>query len=203
MADVADRVRAAGRRPYVIPEGGSNALGSLGYADVIPELIGQVENSGGVLRRIVHATGSGGTTAGLALGLAAAERTDIDVVGVAVCNDQTYFDGRIEEILEETVQRNWTTDAIRKRARWSILEGYKGRGYGQTTAEEMAEHAALARADGLFVDPIYTGKAFRAVRAEVRAGRWSDGTTVFLHTGGIFELFAFSAEIDALPAPNF
>ncbi|MEO1336146.1 MAG: pyridoxal-phosphate dependent enzyme, partial [Myxococcota bacterium] len=198
MRDLEAQLREQGRRPYLIPEGGSNALGTLGYMAMIPELLRQIDSVGGDLRRIVHAIGSGGTTAGLALGLAVVDRTDIDVLGVAVCNDAPYFDHRIQTIAAEVEARGWLDAATRSRARWSIIEGYKGKGYGRTTAAEMAEHADLARADGIFVDPVYSGKAFRALRDQVRSGRWTDGTTVFLHTGGLFELFAFGHEIQAL-----
>ena len=202
MAQQAEAFSAEGRCPYIIPEGGSNAIGTLGYAAVIPELIQQVEAQGGNLRRIVHATGSGGTTAGLALGLAAVDRSDIDVFGVAVCNDAAYFDERIEAILDESVDRGWTPPEVRRRARWSIVEGYKGRGYGRTTAKDMAFYAALARREGIFVDPVYTGKAFVGLRGMVEAGHCATGTTIFLHTGGIFELFAFGPEIQALAPPD-
>ncbi|MEM7675482.1 MAG: D-cysteine desulfhydrase family protein, partial [Myxococcota bacterium] len=198
MNDVADDLRRQGRRPYLIPEGGSNALGTLGYMAMIPELLRQIDAVGEPLRRIVHATGSGGTTAGLALGLADADRSDVDVLGVAVCNDAPYFDHRIQTIADEIEARGWIDASTRASARWTIVEGYKGKGYGRTTAREMAEHAALARADGIFVDPVYSGKAFCALRDMAASQRWTDGVTVFLHTGGLFELFAFGHEIQAL-----
>ena len=198
MDDVAARLRTRGRKPYIIPEGGSNALGSIGYARMIPELLQQVAAVNGRLRRVVHATGSGGTTAGLAWGLALAGRPDVDVLAVAVCNDATYFDDRVETLLNDAVTRGWLTKDVRQRARWTHVDGYKGRGYGRTTREEMASHADLARSDGLFVDPVYSGKAFVGLRAEAKNGDWSDGTTVFLHTGGLFELFAFPQEVEAL-----
>ena len=198
MADLADQLRREGRRPYVIPEGGSNAIGSLGYAVAVPEMLAQFRTAGLDVCRIVHANGSGGTTAGIALGLADAQRTDIEVVGVAVCNDKPYFDARIGRILDEAVDRGWVDAQTRAAARWTILEGYKGQGYARTTDEEMAQHALLARTEGVFVDPVYSGKAFLAVRGEAAAGRWQDGATVFVHTGGIFELFAFSREVQAL-----
>ncbi len=199
MHHLAEDLRAEGRRPYVIPEGGTNALGSLAYAVAIPEILEQLADDAPRWRRIVHATGSGGTTAGLAIGLALLGRTDVDVIGVAVCNDRTYFDERIAALVEDTEARGWISSEVRAQTRWTILEGYKGRGYARTTAREMAEHAALARAEGLLVDPVYTGKAFRALRHEALKGRWRDGVTVFLHTGGIFELFAYGHEIQALP----
>lgn len=196
MAELAGKLEVEGKRPYVIPEGGSNALGSLGYARAVPELLEQAEASGLAVRRVVHAVGSGGTTAGLALGLAAAGRSDIDVLGVAVCDDAAYFDAKIAGILDEALARGDIDAELRAAARWRILEGHKGRGYALSTPEELADYVALARREGLFVDPVYTGKAYRGLLAEARAG-CLEGITVFLHTGGMFELFAHGAELGA------
>ena len=64
----------------------------------------------------------------------------------------------------------------------------------------MADHAALARVEGVVLDPVYTGKAFRGLLGEARAGRLQrDGATVFVHTGGVFGWFAFAKEVRALP----
>lgn len=198
MADLGERLSREGHRPYIIPEGGSNARGTLGYALAVPELLAQCRAANLDPRRLIHANGSGGTTAGLAIGLAACERTDIEVLGIAVCNDRTFFDERIGSILDEMVDRGWVSAATRAQARWTILDGYKGRGYGRTTTEELAAQMSFARTEGLFVDPVYSGKAFVAVKGEAEAGRLSDGPTVFIHTGGIFELFAFGDQIDAV-----
>lgn len=199
MAELAARLAAQGRRPYVIPEGGSNAVGSLGYVRAAYELLGEAEAAGLGLRRVFHACGSAGTTAGLALGFASADRNDVEVRAVAVCNDAEYFDARVNTILDEAVARGFVSEAVRAKARWTIVEGFKGTGYAQTTPEEMVQHAALARSHGLFVDPVYTGKAFLALRAAAEAGELADGGTVFLHTGGMFELFAYPDEVAALP----
>lgn len=198
MADIAERLFEEGGRGYVIPEGGSNAVGSLGYADAAREIVEQAAQEGLQLRRIFHACGSAGTAAGLALGLAALGRQDVQVHAVAVCNDGPYFDARIQTIIEESVTRGFVTEAVAKRARWQVVEGFKGRGYALTTPEEMQAHAALARSHGLFVDPVYTGKAFVALRAAARAGDLKEGATVFLHTGGLFELFAYAEEVAKL-----
>jgi D-cysteine desulfhydrase len=200
MEDIRARLAAEGRRGYVIPEGGSNALGALGYVLAVQELLAQAKAQGVDIRRIVHATGSGGTSAGLALGCAAQGRADIDVLGVAVCDDAPYFDGVLTRILDETVAAGYASRALATSARWQILEGYQGRGYAQTTPTEMEAHGRLARSEGLIVDPVYSGKAFAAVLAEQAAGRFAaEGATVFLHTGGIFGLFSFAAE---LPDPD-
>ena len=204
MEAIARAMRDAGRTPFVIPEGGSNARGSLGYVRAATELLAQVEQGGRRLRRVVHATGSGGTTAGLALGFAAHGRDDIDVIGVAVCDDRAYFDDVVRGIHAQGVEhRHWPAD-VADRARWTIWEGHQGRGYAETTPEEMAFLADVARSTGLVFDPVYSGKAFRALMREAEAGRVpsGDGCTVFLHTGGIFGLFSFARQILALPAAD-
>ena len=177
----------AGTDGYVIPEGGSNGLGCLGYVDAAEELL---EELGDRVGRIVHAVGSGGTTAGLALGLARAGRTDVEVVGVCVCDDGPSFDRRIRGILDDAVDRGHVGEAEASAARWRIQEGFVGPGYAETDEAAMAELRSLAR-HGLILDPVYSGKAFRALpRLDP-----TEGETVFIHTGGIFELFAFADQI--------
>lgn len=194
MQRAANRREAEGGRAAIIPEGGSNALGSMGYAaGGIVELLEQEKALGLTVGSIVHAVGSGGTTAGLALGLAAAGRTDIDVIGMAVCNDSAYFDARIAQILDDTVTAGYATREVRERARWRILDAYQGAGYGKTDDAGIARIREVARSEGLLLDPVYTGKAFTGMLDEAQAGRLGgDGTTVFLHTGGVFGLFAFA-----------
>ncbi len=187
MAQIADGLRAAGKTPYVIPEGGSNAVGAWGYIAGAGELSQQADAQGVDVRRVVHAVGSGGTTAGLALGLA--DHAGVEVIGVAVCDDRAYF----EEVVRR-IQRGCGASAS-----FTILEGYKGVGYAQATADELAFYAHVARTEGLILDPVYTGKAFRALYEELRAGRMErEGATVFLHTGGIYGLFSFASELDAV-----
>ena len=186
MEALAADARAAGLRPYVIPEGGSNAVGALGYAHAASELAAQAETKGIDLGQVWHATGSGGTTAGLALGF---EGTDVEVCGVAVCDDAAYFDAVITRI----------TAPFGCEPRWRIVEGYKGRGYAQTTREELAFYAEIARREGLVLDPVYSGKAFRALCLEAEAGRVpSDRAIVFVHTGGIYGLFSFAEQFAGL-----
>lgn len=202
MGALAERLRAAGRRPYVIPEGGSNALGSMGYVLAVKELLDQARDLGVRVASIVHATGSGGTTAGLALGCAAWGRPDIDVLGVAVCDDAATFDRRVASILDEAVGRWLVGAGVRAASRWRIVEGHQGLGYAKATPEELRALARVARREGLVLDPVYTGKAFWGLEAEARAGRLRrDGATVFLHTGGLLGLFSFGRELrDALAA---
>jgi len=199
MEEIAGRHAGKGGRAYAIPEGGSNALGCLGYVVCAQEILEQERLEGLDVKRVVHATGSGGTTAGLALGMAAAGRDDVEVIGVAVCDDRAYFDAKVGAICDAALAAGTIDADIRARARWRIVEGYKGEGYGKTTSGEMHMIADLARTEGVLLDPVYTGKAWIGLRHELKADRLArDGTTVFLHTGGIYGLFAFAEEIAAL-----
>ena len=187
MADIAAQAAQTGRRPYVIPEGGSNAVGALGYVGAAAELASQAEAAEVDLGVVWHATGSGGTTAGLALGF---EGTDVEVCGVAVCDDAAYFDAAITRIVAP----------FEASPSWRILDGYQGAGYAQATDEELAFYAEVARREGLILDPVYSGKAFRALCLEAEAGRLpTDRAVVFVHTGGIFGVFSFAEAFAALP----
>jgi len=195
MTARADQLTAEGRTPYLIPEGGSNGLGCMGYARAALELLQDAATAGIRVGRVVHALGSGGTTAGLALGFAAAKVPGIDCVGVCVADDASTFDTKIRHIVEDSVRRGISSWSAAHPARWRALDGYVGPGYAQTTAADLRAHRDVARTEGIVVDPVYTGKAFSAL-ADLPPP--SDGVTIFLHTGGIFELFAFADRIDAL-----
>ncbi len=187
LAAWADELRAAGRRPYVIPEGGSDALGSLAYVDAAKELEDQAVRP---FARVVVAVGSGGTLTGLALGC-----TNAFVHGVAVCDDAPYFEARVQEIAAGTAQ--WGIAPLRSPGDgWEVTEGYQGPAYAVATDAIWDTIAWVARLEGLLLDPVYTGKAMHALLCEVRAGRWT-GPILFWHTGGAFGLFGRGHELPA------
>lgn len=173
---------AAGADGYVVPEGGSNALGSWGYIRAIDEMAAQWDAPPSA---VVCATGSGGTLAGLAIGLRR-RALDIPVYGVAVCDDAAYFRGIVERISAEATTR-WPTLPRVLAADVRVLEGFKGRGYALSTPEEMSDIEAIARRSGLILDPVYTGKAFRPLLYD---GDRFGPRPLFVHTGGIFGLLA-------------
>lgn len=198
----ADRQRAVGEVPYVIPEGGSNGLGAMGYAHGVQELLEDERRMGIRIGAIVHAVGSGGTTAGLAAGLAAAGREDIQVRGVAVCQDRATFDAKIADILEQAHHAGFLPRVVQERCRWEVVEGFVGPGYAQTDFRSLESHRQVALTEGLVLDPVYTGKAFDAlIQHPARLGAGSERATVFLHTGGIFELFAYAEAAAPLFGP--
>lgn len=162
---------AGERRAWVIPEGGSDALGALGFARATREVEGRFDG-------VVCAVGSGGTLAGLASG------SDLGpVLGVAVCDDAAYFDPKVRRIQQE----------LGGRGTWRVVEGYQGPAYGVAEPPVWDLIARLARTEGLLLDPVYTGKAMQGLVGEVRAGRLG-GRVLFWHTGGAFGLFGRGGE---------
>lgn len=190
LAQVADDLRARGRKPYVIPEGGSNALGAMGYVEMVGELKEQMRAQDIALDSILCPLGSGGTLAGILMGVAL-YGLPVRVYGVNVQRDAGYFTRAVEAIFEEAVRKlGFPVRAPRQAIR--IIEGYAGLGYGLSTPEEMSLIASLAEEEGIVLDPVYTGKAFRALDDRLRRGDASEdlgGRVLFVHTGGIFGLF--------------
>ena len=167
---------------YIIPEGGSNATGAWGYIRAIDELINQWDTPPSA---IICATGSGGTIAGLLIGLKRRELS-IPAYGVCVCDDATTFQNAVERISQEATRR-WPSLPRVEAKDVTIIDSYVGRGYALSTEEELNDIRTVAQATGLFLDPVYTGKAFRALLNE--PGRFGS-RPLFVHTGGIFGLLA-------------
>jgi D-cysteine desulfhydrase len=191
LAAEAERQRAAGRTPYVIPEGGSNAMGAWGYLDAAEELAADLAALPARPTTVIYACGSGGTGAGLILG-ARRHRLPARVAGVNVCDDRDYFVHAIGRICADFVER-WGGDPIAE-ADIEIVDGHVGRGYARSRPEELATIRDLARRDGVILDPVYTGKAFHGLVTELARDRARFGErVVFVHTGGIFGLFGDAA----------
>ncbi len=184
MSTFAETVQARGRRPYLIPEGGSNGLGSWGYVEAVRELEEQTQTSGWGFDDIVFACGSGGTAAGLALGVHCSG-LPCRVHAVNVCDDAAYFYHRVNGIFTEMGADLRAEDAL------DIIDGYVGRGYALNTEAELALIRDVARATGVILDPVYSGKAFMGLARErlQNPGRFKGPRILFLHTGGLFGLY--------------
>jgi D-cysteine desulfhydrase len=194
LAEAAERVRRAGGRPYVVPEGGSNALGSWGYIRAMHELaqdLGDIATPDAPVT-VIYACGSGGTGAGLILGaklLGLADR-GIRVAGINVCDDRAYFLDVISRICGEADAR-WQLGANVTEADITIIDGHVGAGYAKSRPDELATIAEVCRADGIVLDPVYTGKAFHGLVNELTGDPKRFGAAVaFVHTGGTFGVFA-------------
>ncbi|MDX1734990.1 MAG: D-cysteine desulfhydrase family protein [Halioglobus sp.] len=185
---------AQGRRALAIPTGGSDGIGVWGYIAACEELASQFAANGIDDAHIVTATGSGGTQAGLTAG---AQLHDLaaTVWGVNVCDDEDYFLHKVAADIADLRQRYPQVPELDVRPR--VLDGYVGRGYAVADAPVFERIAELARLEGILLDPVYTGKAFCGMLAEIEAGRFT-GTRdiVFVHTGGIFGVFPQRAGFD-------
>ena len=193
LAQEAERLQQRGERPYVIPEGGSNALGTWGYLRAMHELVQQLD-AAQVPRpaTIVYACGSGGTGAGLVLGakLLRLPERGLSVAGINVCDDRDYFVRKIAGICAE-VEARWQLGANVTEADIDMVDGHVGLGYAKSRPEELATLRRVGQREGVVLDPVYTGKAFHGMVTELsRAPRRFGEAVCFVHTGGIFGLLA-------------
>ncbi|MCP3057023.1 D-cysteine desulfhydrase [Aurantimonas sp. LRZ36] len=190
MEALAVELRANGRKPYVIPGGGSNPVGALGYVAAAEELMRQADQIGFAIDAIVHATGSSGTQAGLVAGLAALE-SDVDLLGIGVRAPREKQEGMVYDLACRTMEHLGAGFAIeRERVRANC--DYVGPGYGLPTDGMREAVKLLARLEGLLFDPVYSGKGLDGLIDLVGKGRF-DGArnVVFLHTGGSAALFGY------------
>ncbi len=194
MEEVKARLEGVGRRPYVIPLGGSNALGTLGYVKCAYEIIETFGEMDIDPRTVYVAAGSMGTYAGLLLGklLASAE---FDVVGVGVSPDEESKASRsVELVLAAQAFTGGPTiaeDDVRPHIK--VLGGFVGQGYGIPTKACLEAVHLLAETEGILADPVYTGKALSALVSHIRQGVYTQhDAVVFLHTGGAPADFAYS-----------
>lgn len=187
MAEIADELRAKGRRPYVIPGGGSNGLGALGYVSCAFELAQQLSELGERPRYVVCAGGSCGTLSGLTLGMALAA-DHVQVVGVSISRAVPDRVARVREIVSESCEH---LDLPVPDARPEIWADYIGPGYGMQTELSKRALETVAYSEGIVLDPVYTAKAFGGLIGEIQKGRVKrSDLVVFIHTGGTPALFA-------------
>ena len=189
LAEAAERLRAAGKRPYVVPIGGSNALGALGYVRAGLELAQQIEHSGQQFAAVVLASGSAGTHSGLALALEYA-LPGTRVVGVTVSRPDATQRPKVEGLLQRTA--DLLDLAVPAALRIELWDQYFAPRYGEANAATLAAIALLARHEGLLLDPVYTGKAFAGLLDGIAKQAFAgNGPLLFLHTGGSPALFAY------------
>ncbi len=189
MRREAERLRGEGRKPYVIPEGGSNALGSWGYVAMAEEL-GEQGYGQSRTCHLFFATGSAGTLAGLHIG-ARLLSLALRPWGVAVCDNEAYFRSRVLDIEREFRDR-FGIDPHLDADRIRVIEGYRGPGYAMTYPRLIDLIRRVGRVEGIILDPVYTGKAFLAMCDLLASGEIPpEDDVIFVHTGGIFSVFAY------------
>lgn len=193
IRDLADGLRADGRRPYVVPYGVSSALGAVGYASAALEIARQCRDAGFMPAAIVHCSGSGATQAGLAVATAAClpgtrvVGIDIDAEPERVRRDVTAFADGAAALL------GLPFDA----AAVEVVAGHAGPAYGVPHAATVEAIRLAGRLEGLVLDPVYSGKGLAGLIALVCSGRWGPSDhVVFVHTGGAPALFAYLDVLD-------
>ncbi len=191
MEKLADALRGDGRKPYVIPGGGSNPVGALGYVACAQELLNQSFEQGVRIDHVVHATGSTGTQAGLVVGLAAGN-SGIPVYGISVRAQRDIQEGNVWRLVQNTLDFMGLPAAAAKRSDVVANSDYVGAGYGVPT-EAMIEAIRLtAEHEAVLLDPVYSGKGMAGLIALIRAGHFKKGeNVVFVHTGGAVGLYGY------------
>jgi L-cysteate sulfo-lyase len=194
-AALAARLQAEGRKPYVIPVGGSNPIGVLGYVDAAVEADAQFKAMGVTIDQAIHATGSCGTQAGLVLGYAALGGA-VPVLGVCVSQPKEVQEANVLALVRESEMALGLGLGVGPEAIHANSD-YVGEGYGIPT-EGMVEAVKLvARTEAILLDPVYSGKAMAGLIDLVRKGAFAQAQNIlFWHTGGSAALFGYGAAFD-------
>jgi L-cysteate sulfo-lyase len=190
MEQRAAALREQGRRPYIIPGGGSNPVGALGYVNCALELLHQANSESLRIDHILHATGSAGTQAGLVAGLQACN-AGIPVLGIGVNAPLDVQEKRVYDLAAATAELVGAPGCV---AREDVKANcdYVGEGYGIPTEGMREALKMLARLEGLLFDPVYSGKALAGMIDLIRQGEFKRGENLlFLHTGGSAALFGY------------
>src|SRR5262249_28637204 len=189
-AVVAD-LRRQGEIPYRVPTGGSTGGGALGYAALMQEVLQRARGLGLSIDRIVVASSSGGTQAGLVVGRALAQ-SDVAVLGVDVDGEPDELLAEVRSIARDCAATVGLGGELPADA-FEIVRGYAAPGYGMPNPGMIEAVTLLARLEGILLDPVYSGKAMGGLIGLVRQGRFAkDETVVFIHTGGTPALFAYA-----------
>ncbi len=168
MAVVADGLKSEGRKPYVIPGGGSNPIGATGYVACALEILSQTFESEIAIDRVVTASGSSGTHAGLVTGFEGADAS-IPVVGINVSRPKDAQEGKVHDLVRQTSERLGVRSEI-PRDKVLCFGDYVGPGYSLPTPEMGEAIRMLARLEGVLLDPVYTGKTMAGLIDLARKG---------------------------------
>lgn len=198
MEEIKAEFDKKGETAYIIPEGASNGIGLFGYINAIDEIQTQEKMLGIKFDTIVSCVGSSGTYGGLVAGNKLFD-TNYNVIGINICDTAEYFKkralGYIKEsfmYLEETDIKkiNLTEDDLK------IIDGYTGPGYALNEAEDFEFINEFARLEGIFLDPVYTGKTLKGLVSEIKKGHIPGENILFIHTGGLYGLFPKAHEMN-------
>jgi len=185
MNDIRSQLKKKGHKAYIIPEGASNGVGSLGYYRAMEEILEQEKNMGIKFDAIAMAVGSGGTYAGLYYGNHI-NKNPATIYGFNVTANREHFQIVVEDLLKEISKYTGKEISVQRKD-IDIIDGYVGLGYALSQSKEIDFIHHLARLEGLILDPVYTGKAMFGLVEEIKKGRLDEHNNIlFIHTGGLF-----------------
>ncbi|MDO5725760.1 MAG: D-cysteine desulfhydrase [Tissierellia bacterium] len=194
LEKLAKKLEGEGRKPYIIPGGGSNPIGALGYVACAEEIMEQLFDKALVIDHIVVPSGSSGTHAGMVAGLTGVN-ANIPITGVSVSRPVEKQAPLVLNLARETakllgIQNEIADDLV------AVRDDFVGPGYSLPTDSMIEAVQLLARTEGILLDPVYTGKAFAGLIGMVREGKFDkDDNVLFLHTGGSPALYAYQETI--------
>jgi D-cysteine desulfhydrase len=190
MQRVAEELASEGRIGYIIPGGGSNPIGANGYVACAEEILSQIFEMELIVDRVVCASGSAGTHAGLVTGFCG-NNSSVSVVGINVSREKEEQEILVHNLALETAKHLGMKTEIPRETVVCFGE-YVGPGYSLPTSEMVEAVKLLARTEGILLDPVYTGKTMAGLIDLIRKGHFnSDETILFLHTGGSPGLYAY------------
>jgi L-cysteate sulfo-lyase len=190
LEPVGEEIRAGGGRAYLIPGGGSNPTGALGYVDCAMELLHQANERSLRIDYVVHATGSAGTQAGLVAGFEAMS-SGIPVLGIGVRAPRAQQEENVHRLAEAVAERIGAKGSVRRQRVVANCD-YVGEGYGIPTPGMVDAVQLFARYEGILLDPVYSGKGAAGLIDLVRKDFFAKSdNVVFVHTGGSAGLFAY------------
>jgi len=195
IEEVEKEVIEGGKTPYVAPIGGSmvggsmeKPLGAISYVNAFTETLEQAEEQGVNINAILHATGSCSTQAGLVVGAKALGR-DVRILGISVSDDKDSVREEVLTIAQDTAQAMGLKMAVKKED-IIVFDEYLKEGYGVVNKDVAEALRFMSSQEGIFLDPVYTGKAMTALIDLVNKGFFKkDDNVIFLHTGGTPALF--------------
>jgi L-cysteate sulfo-lyase len=194
-------LKAGGHKPYFVPYGASDALGALGYARMMLELLDQCAERGIVPTHLVHASGSAGTQAGITAMLCALDHP-LRCIGIDVDAQPERVARDVRRVGREATALLGAASAWDD-ARVEVAAGFAGPAYGIPDGGTIEAIGLAARLEALALDPVYSGKGMAGLIGLVRAGRFRhDDTVIWIHTGGLPGLFAYPAAMARAASVN-
>lgn len=196
MEEYAAELREKGHNPYVIPGGGSNPIGALGYVACAEELLYQSSQQRLRIDHVVHATGSTGTQAGLVAGFTATH-SQVPVLGISVRAPKAKQEENVWNLASRTLSLLGVPGELPREAVVANSD-YVGDGYGLPTESMLEALTLFARHEGILLDPVYSGKGAAGLIDLIRKGHFrKDDNVVFIHTGGSVGLFGYRQVLEA------